>query len=67
MKEGRSKGVTGNEVEYREGKIWKNRGREGWIKERRNGKRRSEKKCKENKQRKKAFKNIGRKNEKGEK
>lgn len=52
MKEGQRKGGTGNEVEYREGKIWKNRGREGWIKERRNGKRRSEKKCKENKQRK---------------
>lgn len=67
MKEGQRKGGTGNEVEYREeGKTLKNREREGWIKERRNGKRRSEKICKEQ-QRKKTFKNIGRKNEKGEK
>lgn len=58
MKEGQRKGGTGNEVEYREGKTWKNRGREGWIKERRNGKRRSEKKCKENKERATKKENI---------
>lgn len=66
MKEGQSIRGMGNEVEYREGKTWKNREREGWIEERRNGKRRSEKICKEQ-QRKKTFKNIERKNEKGEK